>query len=176
VCDLDRTSAGLRDALLIRLGYQGGLRLSEMVALAIEDLNFRMETNTVSLRVRGSKGVKSRSVQIGNEALITVEDWLGALDSQEGPLLRPIRRGKVEDKRLKGADVRLLCERRAEQAGVELFSPQDLRRRVAAGRPAGLSGLDAGILSGTIGEIRQDESETPATLVFPYPSRDKNHP
>ena len=171
VCQLDTSPAGVRDGLLIRLGYQGGLRLSELVALSIDDLLFDMETNTVSLAIRGSKSVKARAIEIGNQALITVEDWLEACEASEGPLLRPIRRGKLEDRRMKGADVRLVCERRAEQAGVELFSPQDLRRRVAAGRPAGLSECSLAAPSGRFGEIQSADREPPATLAFPYPVR-----
>ncbi len=175
VCELDASPAGLRDALLIRLGYQGGLRLSEIVALSIEDLKFDMETNSVTLNVRGSKGVEKRSVDIGNQALITVEDWLEEFCNDSGPLLRPIRRANLESGRMKGADVRLACERRAEQAGVELFSPQDLRRRVAAGRPAGLYGAEFAGPNGRMGEIQQGDSLTPATLTFPYPGRNHHH-
>jgi integrase len=174
VCQLDTSPSGLRDGLLIRLGYQGGLRLSELVALSIEDLHFDMETNTVSLDVRGTKAVQKRSVEIGNQALIAVEDWLEACEASEGPLLRPIRRGKLDDKRLKGADVRLVCERRAEQAAVELFSPQDLRRRVAAGRPAGLyaSGLEAP--HGILAQFGSEDRDPPETLAFPYPVRSQS--
>ena len=175
VCELDASPAGLRDALLIRLGYQGGLRLSEMVALSIEDLKFDMETNSVTLNVRSSKGVEKRSVDIGNQALITIEDWLEECGDDSVALLRPIRRGKLENGRMKGADVRLACERRAEQAGVELFSPQDLRRRVAAGRPAGLYGAEFAGPNSRVGEILQPDSLMPTTLTFPYPARSQNH-
>lgn len=171
VCARDQSAAGLRDALLLRLGYQGGLRLSEFVALTVDDLHFDMETNSVTLVVRGSKDVKQRSVDIGNEALITIEDWLGACDDAEGPLLKSISRGRVEKKRMKGGDVRLVCESRAEEAGVELFSPQDLRRRVAAGRPASLYGADIGGAPSFLGEIRTDPDHVPATLAFPYRAR-----
>ena len=172
VCELDRSPAGLRDALLLRLGYQGGLRLSEVVALSMEDIHFEMETNTVTLYVR--KGPEQRSVEIGNHALITMEDWLEACGSDEGALLRPIRRGKIENRRMKGADVRLACERRSEQAGVELFSPQDLRRRGAAGRPAGLHESGFGGANGRVGEIQRDDQQAPTTLAFPYPRRSQS--
>lgn len=171
VCARDNSPAGLRDALLLRLGYQGGLRLSEIVALTMADLHFHLETNRVTLDVRGSRDVKKRSVEICNEALITIEDWLGSCDGSGGPLLRSIVRGKVENKRMKGADVRLVCESRAEQAGVELFSPQDLRRRVAAGRPAVLYQADIGPATNFMGQIQRDPDQAPTTLAFPYPGR-----
>jgi len=172
VCELDGSASGLRDALLLRLGYQGGLRLSEIVALSMEDIHFEMETNSVTLYVR--KGADKRSVEIGNHALITIEDWLDACSTSEGAFLRPIRRGKIEDNRMKGADVRLVCERRAEQAGVELFSPQDLRRQVAAGRPAGLYQSGTGGANDRVGEIRREEERPPLTLAFPYPGRSQS--
>ena len=57
----------------------------------------------------------------------------------------------------------------AQQAGVELFSPQDLRRRVAAGRPAVLYGADIGAAKGFVVAPEPDAPRVPATLAFPYP-------
>ena len=134
VCEKEATPTSARDNLLIRLGFEAGLRLSEITAVQIEDLKWNDRAGDVRIRIRGPKGQRGRSVSLSNAALVVVEEWLEARGHEDGPLLCLIGRAqKVEIKRLKGADIRLACNRRAELAGVELFSPQDLRRSVAEG-------------------------------------------
>ena len=136
VCERDKSASGCRDNLILRFGYEGGLRLSEILAAQLDDLTWNQRSGGVALRVRGTRGQKSRSIALSNGALIAVEDWLELRGRETGALLRPIvRNNRVENQRLKGEDIRAVCTRRAEQAGVELFLPQDLRRRVAERTP-----------------------------------------
>ena len=131
-CERESSPSACRDKVVLRLGYEGGLRLSEIVAADLKDLSWSNQTGGVTLRVRGSRGQRGRSVPLSNNTLIAVEDWLEVRSRDEGPLLCPILRGnRIEIKRLKGAEVRQLCNLWAEKAGVQLFLPQDLRRRVA---------------------------------------------
>lgn len=137
VCRKDASPAGCRDNIVLRLGYEGGLRMSEVSSVSIDDLKWNERSGGVRVRVRAARGQRSRSVPLSNGGLIAVEDWLELRGRDDGPLLCPVTRSKkVDVKRLSGAEIRQICTCRAEQAGVELFSPQDLRRRVAEGGPA----------------------------------------
>ena len=66
-----RTTPGLRDKALIELLYSTGLRVSELVALRVGDLD--MQTGCV--RCIG-KGNKERLVPVGRRAIAAVEQYL----------------------------------------------------------------------------------------------------
>jgi len=61
----------LRDRAMLELLYSSGLRLSELTALALEDVSFRDAT----VRVAG-KGAKTRIVPVGSYALAALRAWL----------------------------------------------------------------------------------------------------
>jgi integrase/recombinase XerD len=62
---------GLRDKTMLELLYATGLRVSELVTLSLEHINFRQGV----LRING-KGNKQRLVPIGEEALSWLERYL----------------------------------------------------------------------------------------------------
>jgi integrase/recombinase XerD len=75
------TVAGLRNRAMLELLYACGLRVSELVGLALGQLNLRQG----AIRVSG-KGHKERMVPMGEQAL----DWLGQYLARARPaLLRP---------------------------------------------------------------------------------------
>jgi integrase/recombinase XerC len=61
-----------RDRALIELVYSSGLRLAEVVALNLHDI----ELQDATVRVTG-KGGKSRIVPVGRHAVTALGDWLG---------------------------------------------------------------------------------------------------
>lgn len=61
----------LRDHAMMELFYSSGLRLSELSALNIRDIDFR----DASMRVTG-KGNKMRELPIGSKAIIALQQWL----------------------------------------------------------------------------------------------------
>jgi integrase/recombinase XerC len=63
----------VRDLAMLELLYSSGLRLSELVALDLDDMD--LEERTV--RVTG-KGNKTRVVPIGRRALVALRAWLSA--------------------------------------------------------------------------------------------------
>ena len=74
----------IRDLAMFELFYSSGLRLSELVALDLSDLDLPDQ----SLIVRSGKGGKSRILPIGSKAVKAIESWLqqrlknpGALES-----------------------------------------------------------------------------------------------
>jgi integrase/recombinase XerD len=132
ICDMDPSVKGLRDSLMFYLLYHGGLMLAELLAVTVEDLSFDDQTGKVTVLTGKAKNQKKRRVELPNEALICLEDWLEMRGSHEGPLINPIKKGPVvEIKRITGEEIRKICEKRAQQAGVALFSPDEMRKSTA---------------------------------------------
>ncbi|ASF44663.1 tyrosine recombinase XerC [Methylovulum psychrotolerans] len=62
----------VRDLAMFELFYSSGLRLSELSALNLEDIDL----GDHSLRVRAGKGDKARYLPIGGKAIAALENWL----------------------------------------------------------------------------------------------------
>lgn len=69
------TPIGLRDAALLELLYGTGARVSEVLALDVDDLTPALEDPDVGLRLFG-KGRKERMVPLGSYARAAVGAWL----------------------------------------------------------------------------------------------------
>ena len=68
----DKTYLGIRDHAILELFYSSGLRLSELVNLKFNDINFSDETLSFT-----GKGNKTRIVPIGKNAIGAIKEWLG---------------------------------------------------------------------------------------------------
>lgn len=128
-----------RDAALIILFYDTGLRLSEMAGLLVEDVD---TTNRV-LHVTG-KGKKGRAVRYGDRSATALNRyqrqrlkhpradsdawWLGA-------------RGKITP-----SGITQMLRRRCRQAGVEQIHPHQFRHSFAAAWMAG-GGLEGDLMA-----------------------------
>lgn len=125
-CRADETAAGARDAALFAVLYGAGLRRAEVVSLDLDDYNGA----TGALTLRTGKGRKARTVYATNGGRAALHAWLAVRGAGAGPLFVRIRRGGhiVEGAGLTPQAVRVVCERRAAEAGVRAFSPHDLRR------------------------------------------------
>jgi integrase/recombinase XerC len=75
----------LRDRAMLELFYSSGLRLSELTALALEDLSFPEAT----VRVTG-KGAKARVVPVGSRALAALREWVARREALARPGVRAI--------------------------------------------------------------------------------------
>jgi len=62
----------IRDLAMFELFYSSGLRLSELAALNIEDLNLSEQL----LQVLHGKGNKQRNLPIGSKAVLAINKWL----------------------------------------------------------------------------------------------------
>ena len=123
VCD-GRRPEGARNAAVLSLLYAAALRRSEVVGLDQSDF----DAGTGRLRVRG-KGNKERVVYLSNGGLMAVEAWLEHRGRHAGPLVHPVRKGgKILRRRVDDQSVLDLVRRLADKAGVQPFSPHDLRR------------------------------------------------
>jgi integrase len=132
-CAASNNGEGRRDAVFFAL-VNRGLKIAEITALTVESVRFSNRTGVCSILSRaGSGGGRGRRVELTNGELISLEDWLDHRGNDDGPLLCTLgRAGKVEGKRLTLAILKEVCERRAKQAQVADFVPNDLSRSATA--------------------------------------------
>ena len=123
-CENDITPAGARDAAVIAVAYMAGLRREELAGLDLADY----DTETGKLIIRG-KGSKERTGYLINGASRALADWLALRGSEPGALFQPINKGgRILAHRMVPQTIYNLLSKRGAQAGVEDFSPHDLRR------------------------------------------------
>ena len=113
VCDGGKGFTDRRDAALIRLLADAGLRREEAVSLDLDDLDLPGR----AVLVRKGKGGKPRMVAIGDKTALALSRWLRARKaspSSTGPALFLSTRGG----RLTGGAVAMMLDRRCEDAGL----------------------------------------------------------
>ena len=119
LAEADKTIAGLRDAALIRLMSDCLLRISEAVAVNVEDLHKK------TLRIRSSKTDqegRGEVLFVGGPTLKLIDRYCTRAEIQSGALFRHIRRGDhVQSGRLTTVSARRIIQARAKAAGVEGF-------------------------------------------------------
>jgi len=136
VCKQDKSLQGLRDAAMVAILRGGGLRRGEVVKLAIDDLDLK----TGALKVRQGKGDKDRLVYLPDGALPFVKKWLKKRGDTPGAILCPIRKGgEIQYRAMSAQSVLLILQKRADEAGIDAFSPHDFRRTFCSDL------LDAGV-------------------------------
>jgi integrase len=117
---------GRRDAAALACLY--GCRRSEPVALDLADY----DPGSGRLRIRQAKGNKHRNAYLTNGAKRAMDDWLEVRGDEPGPLLVPVDAiGRVTMRRLRDQALYEICKRLARRAGIDRFSPHDLRRTFA---------------------------------------------
>ena len=137
-----RGPLGARDAALLAVGFGAGLRRSEIVGLDLADFT----ADPGAVQVRSGKGSKEREVPLPAGAVAAVAAWLEVRGLEDGPLLYPMQRGgRPVQRRMSGQAVLKALRAMASRAGVERFSPHDLRRSFIS-RLLGL-GADVSIVS-----------------------------
>lgn len=115
----------VRDAALMAILRGGGLRRAELVNLDLSDF----QADLLRLDIHLSKGNKDRVVYLPVEAISLINKWLSLRGSQSGPLLCPVNKGgQVQLRRMCTDAVFKILRERARKAGIESFSPHDLRR------------------------------------------------
>lgn len=124
----DGTSAGLRDAAILAIGYGCGLRRSEIAGLDLADYDKENE----ALRIRHGKGNKERLCYLPDGTTAALDGWLVARGGAAGALFYSIRRGdNMETKGLTDQAIYNILASRAAAANVKSFTPHDLRRTFA---------------------------------------------
>jgi integrase/recombinase XerC len=114
--------AAARDAAMMELFYSSGLRLSELTALNVADL----DTISESVRVIG-KGRKERIVPVGQIALKAIQQYRFEAGVQSGPLFISKLR-----KRMSSRSIWLMLKKHLSQTSIQLrVSPHKLRHSFA---------------------------------------------
>jgi integrase len=114
-----------RDACALALLVGAGVRRTELAQLQLTDVDLE----SGRLAVRRGKGRKDRTTWIPPSALPAVQDWIAVRGSEEGPLLKPVRKGgHVQERPLSAQAVRDICLGLARNAATQPFSPHDGRR------------------------------------------------
>ena len=120
----DGDPVGLRDRAIVELLYATGIRVSELCALDLGDLDGGSRT----VRVLG-KGRKQRVVPFGAPAHDALTDWLGVrahLAKVPDPLFVGRRGARIDPR-----TVRAVVHRITGQAGVPSLAPHGLRHTAA---------------------------------------------
>lgn len=124
VCFSDRTPGGFRDAALIAILRGAGLRRAEVVKLDLKDFN-----NSGEIKIRSGKGRVDRTVYLSPGAIAIVNDWIEIRTRTPGALLCQVNKsGRVVQQRLTPQAVLFILQKRGLEAGLEHFSPHDMRR------------------------------------------------
>lgn len=146
-CENDLTPAGARDAAIIALAWVAGLRRDEIAGLAMEDFT-QIDESSADLLVRG-KGDKQRTAYLYNGAYSALADWLEIRGDQAGSIFCMIdKAGQLEtDHHLSGEAMRLILEKRIEEARTKHLTWHDFRRTFAGNL------LDAGTDLATVQKL-----------------------
>lgn len=132
-CASDGTAQGCRDAVFFALVYRG-LRIAEIVGLTLESVRFSNKAGVCTIATSpGRSGGRGRKIELTNDELIVLEDWLDHRGDLGGPLLGSFgKNGKLDGKRLTTAMLIQICEERGRQSEVPAFTPTDLSRSADA--------------------------------------------
>ncbi len=132
---------GVRDRVLLLIGFCGAFRRSELVALNRADIEFTRDGLVVTIR-QSKTDQDSEGRKIGvpyGSSLVTcpvrsMQDWLEKSGILEGPIFRPINRhGKMATFRLSGAAVADVVKRYVGMGGLDTanFAGHSLRSGLA---------------------------------------------
>lgn len=132
----DDSLIGLRDRLLLALGFGGAFRRSELVALDVADVEVLEHGLRVFVRhSKTDQEAQGQFVPVADGPRTRVKaalvGWLAASGIAAGPLFRSIRKGgTLTDQRLADRSVAEIVKRRAAAAGLDpaKFSGHSLRR------------------------------------------------
>ncbi|MFZ4875860.1 site-specific integrase [Janthinobacterium sp. Mn2066] len=131
----------LRDSALLQLGFFGGFRRSELVALTVADVDWEAQGLVMTLP-------RSKTDQLGQGIVKAIpfgegvccpatalRNWLAAADIAAGPLLRTVNQwGQVSAKGLHASSINTILEGCARLAGLDYvpeLSSHSLRRGMA---------------------------------------------
>lgn len=164
----DNNLLGLRDRAILETLYSGGIRVSELVGLDVDDVDFISE----ALKVKG-KGKKERIVPIGSPAVSALKRYLDSRGTRDIEVVFTNRFGK----RLTTRTVQRIVAKYMRKASLQgHISPHSLRHTFATHM------LDAGSDLRSVQELLGHKSIS-TTQVYTHitPERlkrvyDKTHP
>jgi len=143
----DDTLAGLRDRALLLIGFAGGFRRGELVALDVEDVEETDDGLRIGIR-RSKTDQEGEGREVGiprgqrpeTDPVRALRAWRGAAGVETGPLFRPVNRHDiVRDCRLSAEGAAGIVKRAAERAGLDptRYAGHSLRSGLATSAAAG---------------------------------------
>lgn len=109
---------GLRDEIMVRVGFDTLCRRGELVALRVEDL-FENERGNISVLVRRAKNDQTgqgRIARLSSETSDRLRTWLEKTGIDQGPLLRPVYLGELRRRYLEPVTISRVLKKLAERA------------------------------------------------------------
>jgi integrase len=145
--ELPNTRVGLCDGALLLLGFAGGFRRSELVALNFEDLEFSGAGLAVTLRrAKNDQEAEGRRIGIpfGSSEktcpVRSVQSWIETARITHGPLFRSLDKfQRVQPRRLSDKAVARVITRRTKAVGLDpdRYAGHSLRSGLATSAAAG---------------------------------------
>lgn len=147
VATCDSSILGIRDRVLLLVGFAGAFRRSELVSLDAADLTFGASGVTIRLR-RSKTDQEGHGEKVGIPwgtnadtcPVSALKAWLEAAGISVGPVFRPVdRHSNIKPQRLSDRAVALIVKRHAEAAGLEAekYSGHSLRAGLATSAAMG---------------------------------------
>jgi len=156
-CRWDTGTKGKRDKALVLIGLGAALRVSELCALTLDDIELCPEGVVVHIR-------RSKTDQTGRGRLVAIprsagplcpvralEAYLAVRGQGKGPLFQSLHKGKLTGRPLDQRDVRYLIKDYADRMGLDpaQFSTHSLRAGLATA--AALAGADMEVIASQTG-------------------------
>ena len=111
--------AGLRDAAIVAVASDAMLRVSEVAALDVSDVNLAGQTVLIRRSKTDQEG-KGTAQFLGKPTTGRIQAWLLNSGLTEGPLFRAVNKsGRVRATRLTDGSIRIIITQRAKAAGVD---------------------------------------------------------
>ncbi|MEX0305004.1 MAG: site-specific integrase [Leisingera sp.] len=133
---LPRNTISKRDAALLMVGFAGGLRRSELVALDFEDITrVPAGLRVTIMRSKTDQAARGRLIAIPygrtrHCPIKNLDAWLGEIEPQQGPMFRSCTKaGKVRHHRLSPEAVAVIVKKHAHRIGLDAvnYSGHSLR-------------------------------------------------
>lgn len=142
------TSAGLRDAALISVGYDSLCRSSELAAMKTTHLRTSADgkRSVLIARSKSDQAGDGRIAWLSPETVDRLERWLEVAGIAEGPLFRSLHLGRLSETGLDTSSIRRLIKRAAKCAGLARGVAAELSghsMRVGAAQDMLVAGFDA---------------------------------
>lgn len=138
-CAKQGGALGVRNQAILALGIGCGLRRSEIAKLRFEDVDWDGlsvgDDPYLPIQILDAKGEKDRTVNASNGTRQSLQQWAAVRGTEPGPLLYSFDRwtGMQPGFPIDGQTVYSTLVDLAGLAGVEAFSPHDMRRTFVSG-------------------------------------------
>jgi len=157
-----------RDKALLLIGFAGGFRRSELVAINVTDIETVRQGIVINIR-RSKTDQENNGRKIGIPhgrtrwcPVTALTEWLALSGIEEGPTFRPVdRHGRMQEQRLSGEAVSLVVKARVKDIGLNAgdYSGHSLRAGLAT------SAASAGVSSW---KIRQQTGHASDAMLSRY--------